>query len=191
VPPRDPVFTDWLLPAALGGRHRYRRNGGPLLLIDAVSRQYHGPALLKPLAGYFDGNVKAKDFEPVDAATWGRESAAQGAPQPLSRLQWYGALLSGKGALLPGLDPGGRYRLSKWPQTEREFPKHFRIATAMMKGPATLDEVAAASGVSLAEIADFVNANLLTGFAEVVPEPPTEPTETPKPAGLFGRLRGK
>ena len=78
-----------------------------------------------------------------------RETAALGAAQPLGRLQWFGGLLAGKGELLPDFDAAGRYRLTKWPQTEREFPKHFRIATAMMKGPATLDEVAAASGVPL------------------------------------------
>jgi hypothetical protein len=35
-----------------------------------------------------------------------------------------------------------------------------------------------------------VNANLATGFAEVVSEQPPEPTDTQK-GGLFGRLRGK
>lgn len=191
VVPQDPVFPDLLAYAVSNGRQRLRRNGSPALLIDPVSRQYHGPALLKPLSAYFDGSLHARDFEALDDAAWVRETAALGAPQPLSRLQWYGALLAGKGTLLPGLDPAGRYRLGKWPQTEREFPKHFRIATAMMKGPATLDEVAAASGVTLAEVADFVNANIATGYAEFVPEPPPEPTEPPKPAGLFGRLRHK
>ena len=144
-----------------------------------------------PLAGLFDGVVARDDFKQVDAATWASETAALGAPQPLGRLQWFGGLLAGKGELLPGYDPAGQYKLGKWPQTEREFPKHFRIATAMMKGPATLDEIAGASGVSLSEVADFINANLITGYAEFVPEQPPEPTEPPKPAGLFGRLRGK
>ena len=101
-------------------------------------------------------------------------------------------LSSGHGALLPGPDPDGQYRLSKWPQTEREYPKHFRIATAMMKGPATVNEVAEASGVSREEVCDFVNANLATGYAEFVPPPPPEPeAPPPKPAGLFGRMRGR
>lgn len=190
-PPRDQVFADWLAPGALQDRRRYRRDDGPAILIDPVSRQYHGPALLKPLAGYFDGGVRAWDFESVDDATWASESAALGPAQPLSRLQWYGGLLAGRGTLLPGYDPAGRYQLSKWPQSEREFPKQFRIATAMMKGPSTLDEVAAASGVPLDEVIDFVNANLVTGYAEFVPEPPPEPLEPPKPTGLLGRLRGR
>ena len=190
-PPHERTLVDWLAVGALPGRMRYRRNAGPILLIDPITRQYHGPAPLKPLAGYFEGIVTEQDFEPAEAATWTREAAALGPAQPLARLQWFGGLLAGKGALLPGHDPHGRYKLSKWPQTEREFPKHFRIATAMMKGPATLDEVAAASGVPLPEVVDFVNASLVTGYAEFVPEQPPEPTEPPRSSGLFGRLRGK
>ena len=191
APAREPGFSDWLQPQALQQRLRYRRAAGPSLLIDPISRQYYGPATLKPLAGYFEGPAPLADFNAIDEATWTREAAIAGEAQPLSRLQWYGGLLAGKGELLPGNDPAGRYHLNKWPQTEREFPKHFRIATAMMKGPATLDEIAAASGVPKSDIADFVNANLLTGFAEAVPELPPEPTEPAKSTGLFGRLRGR
>ncbi|MCI4566946.1 hypothetical protein [Lysobacter sp. CFH 32150] len=184
-------LADWLAPGLLAGRVRYGRNAGPTLLIDPASRQYHGPAALKSLASYFEGVVVAGDFAAVDPAAWARESTALGAAQPLSRLQWYGALLAGKGKfLLPGYDPTGHFRLTKWPQTEREFPKHFRIATAMMKGPATLDEVAAASGVAREEVIDFVNANLATGYAEQYQEPEPEP-DSQKSGGLFGRLRGK
>ena len=154
---------------------------------------WHGTATLKPLAAYFDGSLLIEDFETPDAAAWESEAAKLGAAQPLSRLQWLGGLLGGHGALLPGHDPDGKYRLVKWPQTEREYPKHFRIATAMMKGPATVSEVAEASGVAQEEVADFVNANLLTGYAEFVPPAPAEPDTPPqKPAGgLFGRIRGR
>jgi hypothetical protein len=181
---------DWLAPGALPGRMRFRRHVGPALLIDPATRTYHGPATLKPIAEYFEGSVGLDDFEPVDAATWAHDAAALGAAQPLSRLQWFAGLVAGKGQLLPGYEPEGRFRLGKWPQTEREYPKHFRIATAMMKGPTTIDELAAASGVERAEVVDFVNANLATGFAEPWREPEPEP-EAPRPGGLLGRLRGK
>jgi hypothetical protein len=113
-----------------------------------------------------------------------------GAAQPLARLLWFCALQAGKGKLMPGFDANAQYRLLKWPQTEREFPKHFRIATAMMKGPATLEEVSAACGVPVPDVADFVNANLATGYAEPYREPEPEP-EPQKSGGLFGRLRGR
>jgi hypothetical protein len=190
-PARDPVFADWLLPGALSRRVRYRRASGPTLLIDPGAQTWHGPTPLKPIAAYFEGKVEAGDFETVDDADWATESVAAGTAQPLSRLHWLGGLLAGGGALLPGLDPEGRYVLTKWPQTEREYPKHFRIATAMMKGPATVAELAAASDMPAGEVADFINANLATGYAEFVPEPTPEAEEPAKPTGLFGRLRNR
>ncbi len=191
APPRDPVLADWLVPGALSGRVRYRRATGPTLFIDPGNQTWHGPSPLKPVAPYFEGTVQATDFEPLDDATWARESAAAGAAQPLTRLRWLGGLVSGRGALLPGNEPDGRYMLNKWPQTEREYPKHFRIATAMMKGPARLPEIAAASGMPESDVADFINANLATGYAEFVPEPPEVPAEPPRPGGLLGRLRNR
>jgi hypothetical protein len=187
---REPIFADWLAPGTLSGRFRYQRDNGPALLIDADTRQYHGPAALKPLAGVISGSVQRQDFAPVSAANWHDEAKAAGEAQPLARLQWYAGLVAGCGMLLSGYDPQAKYRLTKWPQTEREFPKHFRIATVMMKAPATLAEIAEASGVSAAEVADFVNASLATGYAEPWQESAPEP-EPQKPGGLFGRLRGR
>ena len=188
APPRERSLGDWLAAGMLDERVRFQRAGGPEVLIDPQSRQYYGPSALKPLAAYFEGVVDRKDFAPAGTG-WDADATAQGAAQPLSRLQWYGGLLAGRGRLLPGFDADARYRLGKWPQTEREFPKHFRIATAMMKGPATLPEIAAASSVPLDEVTDFVNANLATGFAEPYRDP--EPEPEPQKSGLFGRLRGK
>src|SRR3546814_1869846 len=74
-----------------------------------------------------------------------------GDAQPLQRLQCLDALVAGSGELLPGYDPDGCYKLNKWPQTEPEYPRHVRIATAMMKGPATLAEIAGASGMPVAD----------------------------------------
>ena len=160
------------------------------MLIDADNRQYYGPAALKPLAAALAGAASLEDFTPVAAADWIAAVGRAGAPQPLPRLLWYAALVAGKGQLTPGFDVDGRYQMLKWPQTEREFPKHFRIATAMMKGPATLTEIADASGVPLVDVTDFVNANLATGFAETYREPEPEPEST-RSGGLFGRLRGR
>lgn len=189
VPERDPVFVDWMAPGMLSGYLRFQRGDGPALLIDADARQYHGPAALKPLADSISGTVQKQEFLVVPASDWPTEAKAAGEAQPLARLQWFAGLVAGGGSLLPGHDPLGKYRLGKWPQTEREFPKHFRIATVMMKAPATLAEIAENSGVGIEEVADFVNANLATGYAEAWREPEPSP-EPQKPGGLFGRLRG-
>lgn len=189
VPAEPRTLADWLVSGRLSGHLRFDRNGTPLL-IDAVQRHYHGPSTLKAIAGHFTGEATLADFQPLDEAAWASQRAALGDAQPLSRLVWFGGLLANQGTLAPGYDPQAHYRLLKWPQTEREFPKHFRIATAMMKGPATLPEIAEASGVPLTDVTDFVNASLATRFAEpyLEPEPDVEP---PKPGGLFGRLRGR
>ena len=191
-PPADRPLHAWLTGKELSQRFRVQRDGLPTLWIDPVNGVWHGPAALKGIAGHFEGTWRREDFDAPDPAEWSRGAEAAGPAQPLARLHWMSGLSSGHGALLPGPDPDGQYRLSKWPQTEREYPKHFRIATAMMKGPATVNEVAEASGVSREEVCDFVNANLATGYAEFVPPPPPEPeAPPPKPAGLFGRMRGR
>lgn len=187
--PRDRTLIDWLAPGQLNGRVRLQR-GGTSVLLDLDQHQYFGPSTLKPLVSHVESVLQAGDFTTVDAATWNSETTMLGQSQPLSRLLWFCALQAGKGQLMPGFDPAARYRLLKWPQTEREFPKHFRIATAMMKGPATLEEVTAACGVPVAEVADFINANLATGYAEPYRDPEPEP-EPQKSGGLFGRLRGR
>ena len=191
VAPREPRLGDWLVQGTLDRRVRYRSGDGTPLLIDPSARSYHGPASLKSLAAGLQGKVQRTDFEDIDDDAWASESAKAGDAQPLQRLQWLDALVAGSGHLLPGYDPDGRYKLNKWPQTEREYPRHFRIATAMMKGPATLAEIAAASGMPVSDVADFVNASLATGFADPVPDAPPESAEPARSTGLFGRLRGK
>lgn len=185
--PAETGLAQWLAKDRLKGRVRFER-GGQRVLIDATSRQYLAGSALKPLAPLFEGGVSEGDFTPVDAAAWD-SAAGAGEPQPLVRLVWLGGLLAGRGRILDGYDADGRFHMIKWPQTEREYPKHFRISTVMMKGPATLAEIAGASGVPEADVADFINANLATGFAEQYREPEPE-TEPPK-SGLFGRLRGR
>ena len=182
------TLAEWLASGRIGGRVGLERDDVTLLL-DLDRREYFGPATLKPLTAHVTGDMSEADF--ARRADWTAKASALGDPQPLSRLIWFGGLMAGKGELMPGLDPAARYLMLKWPQTEREYPRHFRIATVMMKGPATLSAIAEASGVGLSDVADFVNANLATGFAEVE-RPPEPEVETPrKPTGLFGRLRGR
>ena len=177
-----------MAPGALSGRVRYRRGEGPALLIDADARQYHGPAGLKPLADSISGTVRRQEFLMVPAADWPAEARPRA-----NRSRWRACNgspgWSPARACCPGFDPSAKYRLSKWPQTEREFPQHFRIATAMMKAPATLAEIAEGSGVGIEEVTDFVNANLATGYAEAWREPEPEP-EPQKPAACSGACAG-
>ena len=189
-PTRSTALAHWLRPGALTGRARYQGDSGPEVFIDFTRRLYHGPSTLKPLAEYFVANVGLRDFEQLDEPAWETAIAKLGAPLPLSRLQWLGGLLAGEGNLLPGHNPEGRFVLSKWPETEREYPRHFRIATAMMKGPSTVAEIAVASNVPATDVVDFINANLATGFAAQVGDG-APPAESGKSGGLLDRLRGR
>lgn len=189
APPRVPRLGDHLEPGALSMPVRVVRAGVEALVLDPVTRVYFGPAALKALLPYCHGDMPADELVALEPAQFAQVVKAGGA-QPMARLRWLFALVSGEGRMLPGYGLDERYSLSKWPQIEREFPKHFRIATAMMKGPATLDEIATLSSSPLNEVIDFVNASLVSGFAQVDRPPPTD-AEPAARGGLFDRLRGK
>ena len=99
-------------------------------------------------------------------------SPQRGSAQPYMRLLWLCGLAWGEGQLITGFVPNRKFVLTKWPQIEREFPKHFRIATMMMKGPALVQELADAPGASAAEVTDFINAGLVTGAVVAEGNPP-------------------
>jgi hypothetical protein len=167
--PRATTLADFLNQTALPGPARLARGDTPALTVDASNDCWYGPATLKPLLPYCSGPVDKSEWQPVSAAVMEGLRAAGGG-QPLARLLWLIALANSGGQLLPGLSPNARYRLARWPQIEREFPKHFRIATVMMKGWASLTEISEQAGATLAEVVDLVNAYTVSGHAETEPE---------------------
>lgn len=136
----------------------------PRLVIDPQAQQFAPGKSLKALLGYATAELPADAVEAIDAAAADAALRQAGDPQPLSRLHWLLALGGGEGRVMTHA-PGTRFQLGRWPQAEREFPKHFRIATVMLKAPATVAEIASASGASEAEVADYVNAALAVGHA--------------------------
>jgi hypothetical protein len=152
-------------------------------VLDPERDAYHGPATLKPLAAALRAPLSS--LQAVDVVAL--EKARRTPTQPLARLRWYAGLLAAPGRLREGLDPNGRYMLSRWPQIEREFPRHFRIATAMMKQPGSLSEIAEASGAPLADVADFINASDALGIVAITADP-LEASETPR-GGMMSRIR--
>lgn len=187
APAADPRLIDWLRPGALAGPVRLQLADAPALVIDPAGGTYFGGSALKPLLPYATAIVRQDDLQPVDPASLPALAGELGGSHPLARLAWILALGGGNGALLGGYNPNERYKLLKWPQMEREFPRHFRIATVMMKGPALLSDIAEQSGAALAEVIDFVNASLAVGVAEPEAPAPVEP-EAAK-GGLLGRFR--
>lgn len=186
--PRQRSLFEYLQPGVLAGPVRLERNGAPPLVLEPQSSVYFGGTALKPYIEYLKSPIGDGESKPVPATALADLESQLGGRQPMQRLLWLAALHAGEGQLI-GFDPQTRFKLGKWPQIEREFPKHFRIATVMMKGPATVEEIAAAAGASREEVCDLLNAYLATGFAEAEQAAPVAAQETAR-SGLLDRLRG-
>lgn len=190
---REPMLWDYLQPGGLQGPSRLEHAGSPPLVIDPRTDTYVGGTSLKPYIPYCEmDSLRPEKWQPLSGADLNFHMSGANQAQPLARLRWLWALIHGKGVLAPGYDQSNRFHLTKWPKTEREFPKHLRIATTMMQSPGTPAEIAAKSDTPLADVNDFINASLETGYAEAMNLPPP-PSADPGPktgGGLFGRLRG-
>jgi hypothetical protein len=188
-PPRGRRLSDWLADGALTAPVCLRDAGAPELALDPAAKVFHADTSLRPLAAYCTRTIAREDWLPLDATDLTRLQAA-GKAQPYARLLWLCHALGSNGHLAPGLDINAKYKLARWPQIEREFPKHFRIATVMLKQPATLTEVAEQSGATLADVIDFTNAYNATGYIEIEGVAPAEaPTRDTGRSAILARLR--
>lgn len=159
-------------------------DGGIQLFIDPARNVYRAPPQLKPLGKLLE--LPAKQLRGIA----GDDPKVQhaGPEQPIVRLLWFAALCASKGALAPHLDDSAVWKLTRWPQIEREFPRHFRIATAMMKQAGTLEAVAEAAKSPVEDVAGFINAYYLAGY--VAAEGSDEPVEAANStANVLSRLR--
>ena len=188
VVPHEPRISDYLTGNAVRVPVKLQLPGSPVLALDPATGSYGGSATLKPLLPYVDAIIGVGQLEAIDEAEFQRIAKASGGAQPYMRLLWLCGLTVGAGQLLPGYAAGKKYLLTKWPQIEREYPKHFRLATVMMKGPATVRDIAEQAGVSEAEAVDFVNAGLVTG-AVVVEGTVTATGDVPKAVALLAKPR--
>ena len=185
--PRGLFLVDLLdADAPLKGHLRLAADGLPTLLLDPHERIWHCASNLKALADWSTRPLSPTDVQSLDAKEFAAEAATMTA-HPYMRLQWLSHLVRGDGHLDAGLDVNARYKLSRWPQSEREFPRHFRIATVMLKQAATLDEIAEQGGATIADVANFVNAYHAIGYIDQ--ESTERAPESVNRGGLFGRIR--
>jgi hypothetical protein len=164
-PARERRLAEWLNQGALPAPARLSIAGSPDLTLDPASRIYFSDGTLRALAPYCARTITREDWQPIHSSEIAELQAA-GKGQPFSRLLWLCHALGSGGQLAAGLDMNARYKLARWPQIEREFPKHFRIATVMMKQSASLTEIADQSGATLVDVIDFTNAYNATGHIE-------------------------
>jgi hypothetical protein len=114
------------------GRLHLQASGLPELFIDTHDQTWHSAASLKGLTPWCTRAFAHGDVQVIGETDYTRHTTTL-ASQPLARLKWLAHLVRSDGELEAGLDTKGHYKLSRWPQSEREFPKHFRIATVMLK----------------------------------------------------------
>ncbi len=184
----DTYLIDELLAAltASDGPVRLIHEGLPSIIIDPVRQRWYAGVGLKALAGWSKLPLRRDKLVHLDADEFARATEILPA-LPYPRLVWFAHFARGEGNLDAGLPAGARYRLTRWPQVEREFPKHFRIATSMMRGTGTIDEIAAQSAAGTADVVDFVNAYHALGYIECEAIlPVTAPNDR---SGLLQRVR--
>ncbi len=141
---------------------------GAELVVDPEKNVYHFESTsLKPLAALLEQPASA--WTPIYSEALNAARAAN-PTQPLSRLRWYAGFIATPGILGRKLGRNDRYKLTRWPETEREFPKHFRLAKEMVKDYATVDEIVAASGMTYEEVVDYMNGSFADGRLEAAPK---------------------
>jgi len=166
TPARDLSVADFLTGITLPGPARLVTAGAQDLLLDPASQTWYSSSTgLRALAPHCARSLQLSDWQLLNAADF---AAAKGTltAQPFSRLLWFYVLNRSQGELLPELDRQARFKLARYPQSEREFAKHFRIGTFMLKDYASLEDIAEASGAALPDVIDYVNAYTAVGFVE-------------------------
>ena len=159
------LLVDFLHGGALSGPVAYAMDDGQRLILDPSSETYFGVNALKPLLQVLTRTVTETDLVRQEGAQWERVRQADPVRHPWSRLLWLAALHAGQGSVI-GFGPEQVFKQTRWPQIEREFPRHFRIATALMRQAGTVEAIAGQSGAPGSEVADLINAYLLTGHVE-------------------------
>ena len=172
----------------LGGPARIALPDSPPLVLDPKLKMFHSTGRLAELEPYCRTALRPADWHTLTSAELAELRVAEPA-QPYLRLIWLYVLVHSEGQLARHLDPGGTYRLKRWIEIERDFSAYFRIASTLLQ-PARLHEIAAASGASMADVFDAVNAFDAIGLIEWRPRVPRggEPVEEAK-SGLLQRLR--
>ena len=169
---------------ALGGPSSIALEGETELTLDPKTRTFHSRGGMAALVPYCK--------QPLARSLWRKVTSSELARireekpgRPYALLEWLDVLTHSGGRLASHLDPGGRYTLTRWPETTHDFPYHHRIATALSK-PAKLNEIANSTGVPMGEVFDLVNAYDAIGLIKV--EPRTARHADNKPKGFLALL---
>jgi hypothetical protein len=181
------TLRDYLRGNLLGGPAALSLKGSPTLTLDPKSRVFHNSSdSLQALVPYCKQTLPQRDWHAL-TTTELAQIREQHPAQPYSRLLWLATLVQSGGRLAAHLDPGGRYKLKDGAEVEAEVPAHARIGK-VMRDMAKLNEIAAVSGASMAEVFDVINAYEAIHALETERRPPRY-SEADNSGGLFSKLR--
>ncbi len=187
--PTSHTLIDYLNDNPLHEVARIVKGSAPPLILDSIHRVFHFNGNLRTLAPYCQHPLAHSDWQALtgDEMDCIRELTPA---QPYSRLIWAFHALATDSRLLAELDANAKFKLARWPQIEREFPKHFRIATFMLKQLSPLSAIVEQSNAALPEVIDFINAYYAIGYIETDSTPPRAPKQNlSKRGALLSRLR--
>jgi len=172
----------------LGGPAQIAWAEQAVLTLDPKNQTFHCELGLVALEVYCRESPRRSDWRMLTSTEMGQIRELQPA-QPYSRLVWLDVMLKSAGKLAAHLDPGGTYRITRWLEIRRDYPRLSRISTVMMQ-PLRLHEIVAASAAEMSEVFDVVNAYDAIGMLEWTPRAPrhSEAVETGL-SGLMQRFR--
>ncbi len=179
-------LSDWIDNGRLQSPARFTLGNARPLVLDPKNHVAWIAGGLRSLEPYCRAQWRRSDWQPLTTADM-EEVRDTCTTLSWVRIRWLLALLASDGQLARHLDPGGTYRLTQWLGIEKDFERQSRIAAAMMQAR-RLHEIAAASGIPMAEVFDFINACEAVGLIEWTPRQRREEAAA-KPASLFSRLR--
>jgi len=181
------TLRDYLRGNLLGGPASLAMQGSPTLSLDPKGRVFHSSSgSLLDLAPYCRHTLPQRNWHSLTTTELAR-IREQHPAQPYSRLIWLATLVSSGGRLAAHLDPGGRYRLKDGALIDSGHPGHSRIGN-VMRDMAKLNEIAAVSGASMADVFDVINAYESIHALETEKRQPRY-TESSDTGGLFSKLR--
>lgn len=149
-------LRDYLLLPIVRGPSRIELAGLPPLVIDPKRETYQAPGPLSALELYCMQPLRRADWHPLSTAEIAALHA-DGKARPWRRLLWMDRLLTSGGRLDPHFDRAGSFRITRWLDITQDFPRHARIAAAMMQ-PRRLHEIAAVANAPMGDVFDTVNA---------------------------------
>jgi hypothetical protein len=158
----------------------------PALTLDPKKRAYHADADLSALEAYATQPMPRGAVKQLSTAELARVREQQPA-RTYDELRWLVALLRSGGRLGGKLDPGGSFQVEAAVRIDPTFHAHGAISAALV-APARLHEITAASGATMEQVFDVVNAYDAIGRLRWTPRQrlaaAAEPPPDPKGGGL-------